>query len=167
MIRLCSLSHCAHTPTHCLSLVLVVLIEPKELKTKISHTHSLILSYCALLDHASLHTHNHPLPITCTCCYDEIKGTQDQDLFSCSFCHSLILSHCALTSSRSLSLCSLFPTVLSVTVPHFALCLSLYFTVLSVTVSLCSFAASCLPNDSSIKLHHQHKQRGRPINDGV
>ena len=40
------------------------MIKSKELKTKISHTHSLILSY------------------------PEIKGTQDQDLFSCTFCDS-------------------------------------------------------------------------------
>ena len=45
-----------------------------------------------LLDHASLHTHNQTLTITCTCCYDEIKGTQVQDLFSCSFSDSLSLS---------------------------------------------------------------------------
>ena len=35
----------SHTPTHCLSLVLVVIIKSKELKTKISLTHSLILSH--------------------------------------------------------------------------------------------------------------------------
>ena len=37
----------------------------------------------------TLHTltiaHSYALTITCTCCHDEIKGTQDQDLFSCSF----------------------------------------------------------------------------------
>ena len=38
--------------THSLSPVLVVLIQPKELKTKISHTHSLILSQC----HVNVHT---------------------------------------------------------------------------------------------------------------
>ena len=37
-------------------------------------------------------THNHTLPITCTCCYDEVKGTQDQD-FSCSFSDSHSLTH--------------------------------------------------------------------------
>jgi hypothetical protein len=29
------------------------------------------------------------LTTTCTCCYDETKGTQDQNLFSCSFSDSL------------------------------------------------------------------------------
>ena len=38
----------SHTHTHSLSLVLVVMIKSKELKSKISHTHSLILSHCAL-----------------------------------------------------------------------------------------------------------------------
>ena len=38
-----STSH-SHTHTHSLSLVLVVMIKSKELKTKISLTHSLILS---------------------------------------------------------------------------------------------------------------------------
>ena len=38
------------------------------------------------LDHASLHSHT--LLITCTCCCDEIKGTQDKD-FSYSFSDSL------------------------------------------------------------------------------
>ena len=33
----------------------------------------------------ALYSHPHTLPITCTCCYDEIKGTQDQEF-------SLILS---------------------------------------------------------------------------
>ena len=32
--------------------------------------------------------HSHTLTTTCTCCYDEIKGTKDQD-FSCSFSDSL------------------------------------------------------------------------------
>ena len=39
--------------------------------------------------------------ITCTCCYDEIKGTQNQDLFSCSFSDSLSL----FSPSRLLCLC--------------------------------------------------------------
>ena len=48
------------------------------------------LSSSPLLDHASLHSHNHTLThygtllITCTCCYDLTKGTQDKD-FSYSF----------------------------------------------------------------------------------
>ena len=36
------------TPTHSLSLVLVVMIKPKELKTKISLTRSLILSHFSI-----------------------------------------------------------------------------------------------------------------------
>ena len=39
-----------------------------------------------------LHTltiaHSYTLTITCTCCHDEIEGTQDQDIFSCSFSDS-------------------------------------------------------------------------------
>ena len=58
--------------THSLSLVLVVMMKLKELKTKIySHARSLI----------------HTLLITCTC-YDLTKGTQDKD-FSYSFSDSL------------------------------------------------------------------------------
>ena len=67
-----SLSHLtlthSHTHTHSLSLVLVVMMKSKELKTKIySHADSLILSLILY----------------------EIKGVQDQDLFSCSFSDSL------------------------------------------------------------------------------
>jgi hypothetical protein len=32
---------------------------------------------------------SHTLTITCTCCYDVIKGIQDKNLFSCSFSDSL------------------------------------------------------------------------------
>ena len=42
-------------------------------------THSVSLTLCVSLSVCSI----------CTCCYDEIKGTQDQDLFSCSFSDSL------------------------------------------------------------------------------
>ena len=38
------------------------------------------------------HSHSHALTVYCTCCYDEIKRIQDQDLFSCSFSDSLSLS---------------------------------------------------------------------------
>ena len=47
-----------------------------------------------LLDHASVHSHSHTLThshtilVTCTCCYDLTKGTQDKD-FSYSFFDSL------------------------------------------------------------------------------
>ena len=34
-------------------------------------------------------SHSLAVSITCTCCYDEIKRIQDQDLFSCSFSDSL------------------------------------------------------------------------------
>ena len=43
-------------------------------------------------------SHTHTLLITCTCCYDEIKGTQDSD-FSYSVSHSLILSSLSSLSS--------------------------------------------------------------------
>ena len=46
-----------------------------------SHTHTL--------------THSHTLLITCTCCYDQLKGTQDKD-FAYSFSDSLstCFTHC-------------------------------------------------------------------------
>ena len=57
--------------------------------------HSLILSLVALghLPFNLTIAHSHTLPITSTCCYDEVKGTQDQD-FACSFSDSL--SACSL-----------------------------------------------------------------------
>ena len=82
-------------PSLAISLVLVVMIKSKELKTKISHTHSLILSrnMANTAPPPCLYTltitRSHTLLITCTCCYDEIKGTQDQDLYSYSFSDSL------------------------------------------------------------------------------
>ena len=54
-----------------------------------------LLSHCftthssALQPHTHTLTHSHTFTISCTCCYDEIKGAQDQDLFSCSFSDSL------------------------------------------------------------------------------
>ena len=42
-----------------------------------------------LFNLSSLFTYSHTLTITCTCCYDEIKGTQDPKI---SHAHSLILS---------------------------------------------------------------------------
>ena len=49
---------------------------------------------CAMSD--SSHSHAHTLLITCTCCYDEIKGIQDQD-FSCLF-SDLLSSSVALSA---------------------------------------------------------------------
>ena len=82
-------------------------MKSKELKTKISHAHSLILSLCLTraLSHAlyltlylsdtlclrlsfscdskvTVYTHTHKLTITCTCCCDVINGTQDLKIFS-------------------------------------------------------------------------------------
>ena len=55
----------SHTHTHSLSLVLVVMIKSKELKTKISHTHSLILSHCVSLPLCILSTRcSHLLPLS-------------------------------------------------------------------------------------------------------
>ena len=56
-------------------------------------------------------THSHTLIITCTCCYDETKGTQDQDLLSCSFSDSLFLSFLSLYRFSALS--NAFPHSLS------------------------------------------------------
>ena len=143
-LSLCSPRPClftrsqSHTHTHSLSLVLVTMMKSKERKTKnYSHAHSPILSHFALtssrclslrleyriplLDHVSVHPHNHTLLITCTCCVDLTKGTQDK-VFSYSFSDSL--SHCAL----SFPLCSV----------------SLCLTLLSVSrsISLCSLSLS-------------------------
>ena len=38
----------------------------------------------------SSYSHSHTLSITCTCCYDEIKGTQDLKIYS--HAHSRILA---------------------------------------------------------------------------
>ena len=62
---------------------------------------SVILSPSTMPLYTLTITHSHTLPITCTCCYDEIKGIQDQD-FSCSFSDSLSLWICL---SECLSLC--------------------------------------------------------------
>ena len=54
------------------------------------HTHSLSSNcLCTVSDSSYSHPHTHP--ITCTCCHDEIKGTQD---FSCSFSDSLSVILC-------------------------------------------------------------------------
>ena len=73
------------THIHSLSPVLVVMMKSKELKTKIySHAHSLILS---LWNPVYTHTHTFIITLHYTCCYDEIKGTQD--LKNCSHADSL------------------------------------------------------------------------------
>ena len=58
-----------------------------SLSRHVSLIHSLTLSLTLS------YNHTHTLLIACTCCHDEIKGTQDQD-FSCSFSDSL--SHAVL-----------------------------------------------------------------------
>ena len=57
--------HTQNTHTHSLSLVLVVMIKSKELKTKISHTHSLILPPVCLLSASCL---SHHLQLLARCC---------------------------------------------------------------------------------------------------
>ena len=73
--------------------------------------------------HPIIHQHAHN--ITCTSCCDEIKGVQDQDLFSCSFSdfHS---THCAHT-------------------------VTLLVELLSTTLLTCSLLSLCLfhPNSDS------------------
>ena len=77
----------------------------------VSHSavsHSAVYSYAHPLYTHTL-THSLTLLITCTCCYDQIKGTQDKD-FSYSFSDSLSLcchSLCCL-SLCCLSLCCLY-----------------------------------------------------------
>ena len=64
----------------------------------LSHTASLTLP----LSHCLSLTHSHTLLISCTCCYDQIKGTQEKDFsYSLSDSLSLPLSH---TASHSLPL---------------------------------------------------------------
>ena len=82
------------------------------LKTKTSHTHSrfslsgffrglsartaihwlpqemILMRICLCIVSDSSYSHPYTLPITCTCCYDLSKGTQDKD-FSYSFFDSL------------------------------------------------------------------------------
>ena len=80
------------------------MMKSKELKTKISHAHSLILS--------------HTLTITCTFCYDESKGIQDQDLFSCSFSDSLSLPYFP-TKSLSHYLTAALPHRVTISLQHY------------------------------------------------
>ena len=65
---------------------------------------SLSLTLIDSLSDSHSQSHSHTLTTYCTCCYDEIKGAQDQDLFSCSFSDSLSETHTdSLTHSLSLS----------------------------------------------------------------
>ena len=80
-------------------------------------------------------SHSHTLAITCTCCYDEIKGTQDQELFACSFsdsvcvCVGLVLSlYVCIRISVSL------PLIASLSLNHF-------LTGLKSTSQICSDTA--------------------------
>ena len=71
-----------------------------SLSTTLTHSHM----WCNVWDGSSdlqPHSHSHVFTIACTCCYDQIKGIHDQDLFSCSFSDShsqrpLLLSFLAL-----------------------------------------------------------------------
>ena len=60
------------------------------------HTHTISHSHTDTL------THSHTLLITCTCCYDQIKGAQDKD-FSYSFSDSPSLSPSLLSLLTSLT----------------------------------------------------------------
>ena len=51
----------------------------------VSHTH-----FCLCIVSDPSYSHSHTLTINCTCCDDEIKGTQDLKIYS--HAHSLILS---------------------------------------------------------------------------
>ena len=57
------------------------------LTCSLTQPHSVYDALSLSLWYASLHSHT--LTITCTCCDDEIKGIQDQDLFTCSVSDSL------------------------------------------------------------------------------
>ena len=67
--------------THSLVLVLVAVMKPKVLKTKISHADPPTLSLSLSLTHCRLYL--------CACCCDGIYGAQDLKI---SHAHSLILS---------------------------------------------------------------------------
>ena len=56
----------------------------------------ILMTICLCIVPDSTCSHSHTLTIYYTCCYDEIKGPQDQDLCSCSFSDSL--SHYCLHS---------------------------------------------------------------------
>ena len=109
-VSLCLL-HCVFLSlclTHCVSLTASLTVreseKAKELKTKISHTHSLILSHtvshCVCVSHfvSSTVSHcvcvshclsvSHRVSVSHCLCVSEIKGSQDQDL-SCSSSHCL------------------------------------------------------------------------------
>ena len=124
--------------THSLVLVLVAVMKPKVLKTKISHadppTLSLLVKHNPLnvvrrlglgICPSTSHSHSHTLTITCTCCCDGIYGAQDLKI---SHAHSLIVCCCH---------CLLLSLPLAITVSH---CLLLS---LSITVSLAVFASCC------------------------
>ena len=56
-----------------------------------------LLAHCCFTLYNHTLTHSHTLLITCTCCYDQIKGTQDKDFsYSFSESHSLLLWLCNL-----------------------------------------------------------------------
>ena len=110
-----------------------------------------------LLDHASLHSHNdththsHTHLITCTCCYDETKGTQDQD-FSCSFSDSLSCdAHWPRVYSWFsvlIKLWSSFCLALSLALSHASYCTLLLSHAASLRYHLALFISSpsCLPH---------------------
>ena len=76
---------CSLTPSASLTLPLLLSLTPSASLTSLT----LLLSHSAAA--ALSQSHPRSLTITCTCCYDVIKGTQDQDLFSSSFSDSLSL----------------------------------------------------------------------------
>ena len=74
----------SRTHIHSLSPVLVVMMKSKELKTKIYHAHSLILSLWSICSSASLthsHTHHHWYLLL----WWDQSNSRRQDLFSCWF----------------------------------------------------------------------------------
>ena len=91
-----------HTVTHTVSQCLVLPLSPSRgLSARIAihwlPQEMIPMRFCLCIVSDSSYSHPHTLLITSTWCYDEIKGTQDQDLFSCSFSDSLSPSHLIVT----------------------------------------------------------------------
>ena len=85
------------------------------------------LSICS----STSHSHSHTLTITYTCCYDEIKRTQDLKLYS--HAHSLILSLAACSGRPCVCLlCELL-----LYLPSSFYCVSLCHHLYQPSVSLC------------------------------
>ena len=108
-------THVDITPSLCLPAVqlwsvTIYTLWLSQVKNSLGHTPADTAAQARLILHDIFFlSHSHTLPITCTCCYEEINGTQDQDLFSCSFSDSLSIHEDLNIYSKAIrcfSLCS-------------------------------------------------------------